>query len=205
MTPAFSATLNPGCSEDTAPDVPCDCSLPCERREAEPAPPSTSERLLTATAASWRSGSETKHDVSGSVQFTVPGTPIAKGRPRISTAGKFPRAYTPERTVKYENLVRLVAAETMAECGQALFDGPVCVEITALFPIAQSWSRVKREAAACGLLSHTSRPDADNIAKAITDSCNGIVWNDDSQVARLAVEKRYGAEPMTLVWVRSLP
>jgi hypothetical protein len=27
------------------------------------------------------------------ISFTVPGVPVGKGRPRFSTAGKFPRAY----------------------------------------------------------------------------------------------------------------
>ena len=34
--------------------------------------------------------------------FTIPGQPVAKGRPRVGKWG----AYTPEKTVNYENLVQ---------------------------------------------------------------------------------------------------
>lgn len=203
MTHASSAATRPGDSAATAPDVPCDSPLPGERGRGSIAPAITSERLLKATADNWRNPSGIKQSVRGSVRLTIPGIPIAKGRPRFVRATG--RTFTPEKTARFENLVRLVASETMAECAQAVFDGPVRVEITALFPIAASWPRLKREAAACGTLLHTSRPDAENIAKAVLDACNEIVWRDDSQVAKLVIEKRYAAEPMTLVWVRSLP
>lgn len=38
-----------------------------------------------------------------------------------------------------------------------------------------------------------TRPDAENVAKAVQDAGTGILWTDDAQVARLVVEKVYGA------------
>jgi Holliday junction resolvase RusA-like endonuclease len=35
------------------------------------------------------------------------------------------------------------------------------------------------------------QPDVDNYAKAVLDACNGIVWNDDIQVASLAIVKQW--------------
>ena len=44
------------------------------------------------------------------VRFKVPGTPVGKGRPRVSTrGGKFAKMYTPEKTAYYESLVALAA------------------------------------------------------------------------------------------------
>jgi Holliday junction resolvase RusA-like endonuclease len=39
------------------------------------------------------------------INFAVYGEPVPKGRPRFSTRGKFPVAYTPEKTKNYESEV----------------------------------------------------------------------------------------------------
>lgn len=36
------------------------------------------------------------------------------------------------------------------------------------------------------------KPDVDNLAKIVLDSLNKIAYDDDAQVCRLLVEKRYG-------------
>lgn len=41
------------------------------------------------------------------LKFSVLGEPAGKGRPRFRNAGAFVQPYTPEKTVSYENLVRL--------------------------------------------------------------------------------------------------
>ena len=49
-----------------------------------------------------------------------------------------------------------------------------------------------------------SRPDADNIGKAVTDGCNGIVWRDDSLIVDWRVTKTYALDPRVLVAVTLL-
>jgi Holliday junction resolvase RusA-like endonuclease len=41
---------------------------------------------------------------------------------------------------------------------------------------------------------HVSRPDIDNIVKAILDGLNGVVFADDASVAQLVASKEYGEE-----------
>jgi Holliday junction resolvase RusA-like endonuclease len=41
---------------------------------------------------------------------------------------------------------------------------------------------------------HVSRPDIDNIVKAILDGLNGVVFADDASVAQLVSSKEYGEE-----------
>ena len=72
--------------------------------------------------------------------------------------------------------------------GTPPFEGPVKVTAFATFAIPASWSK-KRKAEA---RFHTGKPDADNIAKAIGDGLNGILWRDDSQVSICIVAKVYG-------------
>lgn len=130
--------------------------------------------------------------------FTVPGTPVAKGRPRISTRGGFARAHTPAKTVAYEGLIALAAQDAMKGAPPHL--GPIALSVTATFPIPASWSK-KRAAAA---MWHVGRPDGDNLLKAVGDGLNGVAWKDDSQVASARILKVYGETPGLTVEVTAL-
>jgi len=129
------------------------------------------------------------------VRFTIPGIPVAKGRARVTTIGGHARAYTPAKTVAYESTVALFARQAMGAAEP--ISGPVAVSIVATWPIPPSWPKKRREAARW----KTSKPDADNVAKAIGDACNGIVWADDSQVVDLRCVKLYGPVPGVVVEV----
>ena len=109
------------------------------------------------------------------IKFTVPGVPVGKGRPRFTRTG---HTYTPEKTAAYEENVRLC---WKTQSGQG-FAGGVALKasIIAYFPIPKSAS--KKKAAAMDGTFHTSRPDADNVAKAILDALNGYLYPDDSAV-----------------------
>jgi Holliday junction resolvase RusA-like endonuclease len=135
--------------------------------------------------------------------FVIPGTPIAKGRPRFSTAGRFPRAFTPAKTSNYEAWVKMCAVEAMA--GQPLIAGPVKLSLNMYFEVPSSWPKWKREAAVTDALRPTGRPDTGNVLKAIEDALNGIVWKDDSQVVEVDCCKAYDAEPHVRVRVQELP
>lgn len=137
------------------------------------------------------------------VRFKVPGTPVGKGRPRVSTrGGKFAKMYTPEKTASYENLVALAAQEAMA--GRALIDGPVDVELVILLPVPASWSKKKQAAALSGQVYPTKKPDIDNVEKAIFDAVNGVVWHDDVQVCDVVKRKRYAEVPGVHVVVKPI-
>ncbi len=131
------------------------------------------------------------------VVVTVPGAPIAKGRPRITTKGRFARAYTPAKTRAYEDLIRCQAQDAMQD--RAPFDGPVLLCVTAYVAMPKGFSKAKRADALDGILKPVTRPDADNYAKAALDGCNGILFRDDSQVADLIVRKRYSADPRLVI------
>ena len=129
--------------------------------------------------------------------FTVPGAPQGKGRPRFTRNG---HAYTPDKTRSYEDAVRYYY---QAQCHYDPFpkDMPLVVTIEAIFGIPKSDSIKKRQAKLCGLMRPTKKVDADNIAKIICDSLNGIAYHDDSQVTTLHVIKGYGIEPCVKVWI----
>lgn len=141
--------------------------------------------------------------MSNVVIFKVPGTPVGKGRPKVSTrGGKFARMYTPEKTVSYEGMVALAAQQAMV--GRKLFDGPVDVSLEILLPVPASWSKKKQAAALQGQVFPTKKPDADNVVKAIFDGINGVVWVDDVQACDINVRKRYAETPGVMVIVRPI-
>ena len=134
------------------------------------------------------------------IAFVIPGEPQGKGRARIGKVGAYARMFTPAKTVAYEGLIALAGQQAMA--GADPIPGPVAVEIDAVHTIPASWSR-KRRAEAAGNPAGC-KPDIDNIAKAVADGANGVIWVDDKQIARLTVTKVYGERPEVRVRVAVL-
>ena len=123
------------------------------------------------------------------IEFSIYGEPIGKGRPKFVSRGGFGRAYTPKKTADYE---KHVVAEFRSVYPDAKpIDKALRVKIFAFYVPPASWSKRKRAEAIFGLIPKTTKPDADNVAKAILDALNGAAYLDDSQVISLLVEKRY--------------
>jgi Holliday junction resolvase RusA-like endonuclease len=137
------------------------------------------------------------------ISFNVPGAPVGKGRPKVSSrGGKFSRMYTPDKTASYEGVVALAAQQAMA--GRDLIAGPVDVDMLMVLAVPASWSKKKQAAALAGEVYPTKKPDADNVIKAIFDGINGVVWVDDVQACDIHVRKRYGAVPCVRVDVKEI-
>lgn len=136
--------------------------------------------------------------MSLAVFFQVDGEAVGKGRPRVSTIAGRPRLYTPAKTVKWEQLISDAARSAMGS--QEASEHPVAVSIKIDVQIPQSWSKARRRAAELNQV-HPGKPDLDNVAKAVLDALNGVVYQDDKQVIRLTATKRYGSAPMVEVFV----
>lgn len=123
------------------------------------------------------------------LDFTVYAKAVGKARPRVTTRFGYAHAYTPAKTREFETLVGWAAKRAMCQrppvaSGRALF-----VQITVSLVPPLSWSK-KRRSEALGTFC-SKKPDTDNVAKAILDAMNGIVYEDDAQVAGLVVQKFY--------------
>ena len=132
-----------------------------------------------------------------SILVIIEGEPTGKGRPRTVVRGKgknaFAQHYTPEKTRSYEQMAGDEARKAMA--GHEPIAKPVELELTLVFAVPASWSKKMRAQALAGELYPAKKPDIDNVIKAICDSFNGIVWEDDVQVVDLVARKRYGENP----------
>ena len=99
------------------------------------------------------------------VEFFVSGTPIPKQSYRAVKGG----GYLYPRVVAWEQQVSLFARQAMA--GRPPMKGDLAMTVKFVLP------------------DHRRR-DLDNLNKAIFDSCNGIVFEDDSQVVDLHLTKK---------------
>lgn len=133
------------------------------------------------------------------IRLTIPGAPTGKGRPKIVKIGGFSRMATPQKTVAYEGLVAHAAQQAMQ--GRPLFDAAVGVNLFIDAAVPPSWSGKKQRMALAGEVLPTTKPDADNVVKAIFDGLNGVLWRDDVLVVDLRVRKRYAATPCVRVEV----
>lgn len=130
---------------------------------------------------------------TNAVRIVVPGEPVGKGRPRFVMATG--RAYTPEKTARYEHLVKL---EYERQHGPGLAFGrfaQIGMKLDAFFTIPQSVSRSKHAKMACGQVRPTKKPDLDNVIKTVGDALNGLAYYDDSQIVFCEVRKYYAEVP----------
>lgn len=133
------------------------------------------------------------------VEFTLYGTPTAKGRPRFTSRG---HTYTDQKTRDAETSI--LAAWLNAAGNRPPHDGPVTVELVATFTPAASWPKWKREAALAGNWPHLSKPDFDNLVK-IIDGLNGRAWVDDSQIVTATASKVFGEVASTRLTITFHP
>jgi Holliday junction resolvase RusA-like endonuclease len=126
------------------------------------------------------------------LSFTIPGVPVAKGRPKFARRGKFVTAYTPAKTRHAEETLAARAMEFRPP--EPLFV-PLALDVIFFFPIPESWPKWKRDRALSSVVYHDTKPDLDNCLKLLKDALNAVFWLDDKQIWYAVASKRYGAVP----------
>jgi Holliday junction resolvase RusA-like endonuclease len=118
------------------------------------------------------------------VSFTVNGDPIAKARPRFTSLNGKVRAYTPKKSSRFENLVKIEAKKHIINP----IKGPVGLYIHFYLPRPKRLIWKTKEMPS---IFTDKRPDIDNLAKSVIDGLNEIAFKDDGQIAMLHIQKRY--------------
>lgn len=130
------------------------------------------------------------------IRITVPGQPQGKGRARVCLRGGYARAYTPDSTAAYENLIKL------AYGNRGMSVVPVELAVTAYYKIPKSFSKKKRTEALSGAVRPQTKPDIDNVVKVVCDALNKVAYNDDTQVVKIVAEKYYGETPGLIIEIK---
>lgn len=121
---------------------------------------------------------------------TIPGPPVGKGRPRFDPRTR--RTYTPPATRKWEASAAAWFRHAAWDQGwQVGRDVAVRVEIDAVKARPQ---RLEAKRHFDGRILRTTKPDGDNVAKAVLDAAQQAgVLHDDAQVAHIVVRSSYAA------------
>lgn len=124
-----------------------------------------------------------------SFTITIPGTPMAKARPRFARLKGKVCTFDPQ-SVEKETLRWVLKSRYV---GKDPISGPIRLRIVFILS-----HKKKKEA------YHTKKPDLDNLIKMPLDAGNGILWVDDKQIVSIDAIKIYGEEPRTVLTIEEI-
>lgn len=143
------------------------------------------------------------------IEFAIPGQPRGQGRHRSmmmkpKAGPAFIRNYQKNEDVEYKNLIKVMFLEAIGKPENNWFTmptehTPVTCNITAFFQIPKSKSNAWKAEAAQEIVPCLTKPDRDNIEKAILDALSTIAFPDDKQVYAGSCTKLYSPTPRVLV------
>ncbi len=122
------------------------------------------------------------------ITLIVPVAPVPKARARtVNPNGRRTMTYTPPATV--------AAEQTIGEHWRAAYGArkPRARHIPLTVTVVAYLARPEHQRPR--LVWPTVRPDADNYGKLALDALNKLAWEDDAQVVRMTVVKRYDDNP----------
>ena len=133
-------------------------------------------------------------DLDGAIRFTVFGTAVPQARPRAFRTGNGVRTYTPDKCTSWKNII---AYEAQRHVPPALLDCPLAIKAT-FFIFRPKSRRGKKD------LYPDTKPDFDNLVKAVTDACEGLIYTNDSRIVSAVVEKQWGDPPRVEIEIRRM-
>lgn len=104
--------------------------------------------------------------------------PYPKRTAKMITVGKYPRMLKNEKTRIFENAISLICRN---EYRDAPLSCPVKIDIKFFMTRPKT---VKKQLP-------DVKPDLSNLIKSLEDGCNGILWEDDSQICQITASKEY--------------
>ena len=136
-----------------------------------------------------------------SIEFNLAYVPSPKGRPRVTKKGF---TYTPTKTRKAESDLKVLIQSKLQE-GFEPFSG--AIKLILIVYLARPKSHFRSGKNAYMLKDgvgkwHWKRPDLDNLEKLFMDAANGILYNDDAQIAEKNSMKMYADKGSPGYYVR---
>ena len=124
-------------------------------------------------------------------RMEVWGPPVAQGRGRAVRIGQGVRVVDPEKSRKWKRTAADFMRLEMRRAGLPPFACPLELTVRGWWPCPVD-RHLKRKPRAAR--RRAKIPDADNLAKAVQDAGNGVIWIDDALIVRLIVEKYEAAQ-----------
>lgn len=142
------------------------------------------------------------------INFFVPGIP----RPGGSKTTGFNKK-TGKRFVRDANKHTKPWKQQVSYFAEQYYDGPLLngalkLDIVFIMPRPKHHYGTGRNA---GILKpsapryHTTEPDSTKLTRSTEDALKGIIWRDDSLVAKQSIEKIYGEKPGAEIKIELLP
>ena len=122
--------------------------------------------------------------------ITIPGKPIPLARPRFSCRSTY------DLQTQLKNDVSFIIKSQISQPPTSKL---VSLKIHFFMPIPKNLPPKKTELLEC--TPHRKRPDLDNLVKFYIDVCNGLIYNDDSQIFSITAAKFYSKEPRTVMFI----
>lgn len=112
--------------------------------------------------------------------YIIDGKPMPLSRPRFSNGV----VYDSQKATKNR-----VSFELKAQHDGPVFTGPLRLDVIFYMPVPDSMRRKKEDKVT--YTPHFKKPDIDNLIKFLLDCSNGILFEDDSQIAIINASKIY--------------
>ena len=134
------------------------------------------------------------------ITFFVYGVPIAQPRVKACIRGKHAGVYDPGTANEWKNNVMSCGTTAAYRPDNAtkfeIITGPILLVLHFFLPRPKHHFRSNGELKLTAPKWHTSKPDLDNLVKAVKDAITqiGVIWADDSQVCATVTEKIYADE-----------
>ena len=116
------------------------------------------------------------------IKLVIDGEPVAASRPRVTRKGW---AYIAPKYKAYKDRAHLIVKNQ--------YKGE-----------QKSVSKAERNRRLLNEHRPIFKPDIDNLFKAVTDACTGVVWHDDNQIVSVQMEKMYAEDPRVEMEVEEL-
>ena len=142
------------------------------------------------------------------ISFSVPGIPIPRNSQKVAVTNGHVHQYVPAHVTDYKSRVAVFAKQAMQKAKATPLAGCLAADVVFIFPAPMSslkkQERSRIEAGELLIYEKISK-DLDNLMKAVGDSLQGIVFNNDKQIVDAGLSKRIGLTPGTIITIRTIP
>ena len=136
-------------------------------------------------------------------EFSIPGKPIAKKRPRFAIRNGKGIAYNGQSTDEGKVILQLQKESEWI----GLIKKPVRIDMRFWFIRPKSHyksNNIKKDLKEGYSVYHMQKPDIDNLIKFYLDCMNGIIIEDDKQVIEINSGKYFGSLEKTFIIISEL-